>query len=198
MRWEGIYQPRGTHISTSLYLSGIQCQQQVLYTDTIYNTIYNLSRARSNTRDVLALIVVLATSDLNISPGPVRATRATADNGNVVAVRGNGAGARDVLNSQAGDGEVGGWVSVEVAAVVVLFDQNTVPVLVRLMRFIGLAGLLVDGVEGDARVGHALDFTGLAGLGFDADTWLELEEYARVIGKESYRCQTWSLSSPQR
>ena len=109
---------------------------QILYTDTIYNTIYNLSRARSNTRDVLALIVVLATSDLNISPGPVRATRATADNGNVVAVRGNGAGAGDVLNSQAGDGEVGGWVSVEVAAVVVLFDQDTVPVLVRLMRFI--------------------------------------------------------------
>lgn len=33
-----------------------------------------------------------------------------------------------------------------------------------------LFGLLVDGLEGDAGVGHALDFAGLAGLGLDADT----------------------------
>lgn len=96
---------------------------------TISWILYTLSRARSNAGNVLAVIVLLATRDLNTSPSPVRAARATADNGDVVAVLGDGAGARDVLDSQAGDGEIRGGVSVEVTAVVVLFDEDTVPVL---------------------------------------------------------------------
>lgn len=66
-----------------------------------------------------------------------------------MAVRGDSAGAGDVLDGQAGDGKIGGRVSVEVAAVVVLFDEDTVPGVVRIDAAYwgylgGLAYLLMD------------------------------------------------------
>jgi hypothetical protein len=88
-----------------------------------------LGRASRNTRNILTAIIILSTRDINIIPGPVRAAGATADDGNVGAVRGDGAGAGDVLDGQVGDGDARGWVAVEVAAVVVLFDEDAVPVL---------------------------------------------------------------------
>lgn len=85
-----------------------------------------LSRAAGNARHVLTAVIVLTTSDRDIGPGPVRAARATADNGNVRAVGVDAAGAGDVLKGQAGDGNAGGGVTVEVTAVVVLLDEDAV------------------------------------------------------------------------
>ena len=86
-----------------------------------------LHLAASNARNVLTATVGLTTGDLNARPGPVRATAATADNGNVVTGRGDSAGAGDVLDGEVGDGDAAGGVALQVTAVVVLLDEDTVP-----------------------------------------------------------------------
>lgn len=86
-----------------------------------------LHLAASNARNVLTATVGLTTGDLNAGPGPVRATAATADNGNVVSGRGDSAGAGDVLDGEVGDGDSAGGVTLQVTAIVVLLDEDTVP-----------------------------------------------------------------------
>lgn len=110
--------------------------------------------AGSTAGDVGALGGVgLATSDINGVPGPVGARAVTAGDDNVVAAGLDGAG--DTVHGEVGDGDAGGRVAVEVTAIVVLLDEDTV---------------LGDGVEGDVLVGDALDGAGLAGLGLDTET----------------------------
>jgi hypothetical protein len=104
-----------------------------------------LSRASRNTRNILTAIIIVSTGDINIIPGPVRAARATADDGNVGAARGDPARAGDVFDGQVGDGDSGGRVAVEVATVVVLFDEDAVPRDIMLV----LGGIMgMEGMEG--------------------------------------------------
>ena len=86
----------------------------------------HLGAARCNTGDVLTAAVVLTTGDLDVGPGPVGAGVVTADDDDVVSVRVNGAGAGDVLNSEVGDGDARGHLAVEIAAVIVLFNEDTI------------------------------------------------------------------------
>lgn len=111
--------------------------------------------ARSNARNVLAAVVLLTTRDLNVVPGPASASTLSTNDGSVLALGVNGVLALDVLESKVGDRETAGGVAVEVTAVVVLLDEDTV---------------LLDVGEGDVRVGDLVDLAGLVLEGLDADT----------------------------
>jgi hypothetical protein len=76
----------------------------------------------------LATAVGLAPADLDIRPGPVGASTGAAYDGVVVSARAHCTRARDVLDRQVRDGNAAGWVTLEIAAVVVLLNQNTVSV----------------------------------------------------------------------
>lgn len=114
----------------------------------------NLSRAGSNTGDVGAAAVGLAAGDDDVGPGPARARAAAAGNDDVVAAGGDGARAGNVLDLEVGDGDAGRRGAVEVAAVVVLLDDDAV---------------LGDGAQRDARVRHARDGARVARGRLDAD-----------------------------
>lgn len=114
-----------------------------------------LGLAGSNAGNVLAAAVVLATVDLDVGPGPVGAAGLATDNGNVGALGVNSTGAGDVLEGEASDGETAGGVTVEVTAIVVLLNQDTV---------------LGDLGQGDVRVGDALDLAASVLHGLDTDT----------------------------
>jgi hypothetical protein len=92
---------------------------------------------------------------LNVGPGPVLATRAAADNSSILSVGVNAVLALDVLEGKAGNGEAAGGLAVEVAAVVVLLDEDTV---------------LGDLGEGDVGVGDLVDLAALVLEGLDADS----------------------------
>lgn len=111
--------------------------------------------ARGDAGDVLARVVLLAAGDTDVLPGPVGAGAGAADDGQVVALGGDGAVAVQAVDGDAGDGQVAGGVAVQVAAVVVLLDQDTV---------------LGDVVEGDILVGDAANLARGVLLGLDADT----------------------------
>lgn len=90
------------------------------------------SRARDTARDVQAIAVRLATRNNDICPGPVGASAASARNHNVVSIALNAIIARDVLQHQIGDGDARGrCAAIEVAAVVVLLNENSVAGNVR-------------------------------------------------------------------
>lgn len=84
--------------------------------------------AASNARNVLAATVGLTASDLDVAPGPVGAGTAAADNGNVSTAGGNSARAGDARDSEIGDGDTAGRVALQVTALVVLLNQDTVPI----------------------------------------------------------------------
>lgn len=113
-----------------------------------------LNLARGDAGDVLARVVLLAARDLDVGPGPVGAAAGAADDSQVVAARGDGALAVQAVDGDVGDGQVAGGVAVQVAAVVVLLDQDAV---------------LVDALEGDVLVGDVADLAGGVLLGLDAD-----------------------------
>lgn len=82
--------------------------------------------AASTARNILAA-VSLATSYSHIGPGPVGARSVTAFNYNVVSIGVNSIGSGDVLNSEIGDRDTGGrGAAVEVTAIIVLLDENSV------------------------------------------------------------------------
>lgn len=126
----------------------------------------NLATA-NNAGDVLARVIGLAAGDLDVGPGPVGAGAGAADDGHVVATGGDGAVAVQAVDGDVGDGQVAGGVAVQVAAVVVLLDQDTV---------------LGDVVKGDIRVGDAADLARLVLLGLDADTVVGVLDGARGEG----------------
>ena len=111
--------------------------------------------ARSNARNVLAAVVLLTTRDLNVVPSPAGASTLSTNDGSVLALGVNSVLSLDVLESEVGDGETAGGVAVEVTAVVVLLDENTV---------------LLDVGEGDVGVGNLVDLAGLVLESLDADT----------------------------
>jgi hypothetical protein len=80
-----------------------------------------------NARNILAATIGLAASDLNARPGPIRAGSTATDNRDIVPAGRHGAFTTDVLHGQVGDGDAGRRVALEIAAVVVLFDEDTVP-----------------------------------------------------------------------
>lgn len=128
--------------------------------------------ARDAIRSILAVAVRLASGDRDIIPGPVGASARAADDDNVVAGAGHGAGAGDVAEGKVGDWDAaGGLAAVEVAAVVVLLDEDAVLRDARqrdvLVRDAGDgARLVLDGLDADAvdrigdggaREGHRVD-----------------------------------------
>lgn len=85
-------------------------------------------RALCNARNVGATAVSLTTSDGDIAPGPPGARgRASAGNNDVVSRASYRTSARDVLNDQASDGNTSGGSSVQIATIVVLLNQDTIP-----------------------------------------------------------------------
>lgn len=85
--------------------------------------------AADSTGNVGAATVCASTSDINITPSPVRAARASTDNNNVVTAGGNSIDTRDVLDCEVGNGDTAGCCSLEIATVVVLLDEDTVSVI---------------------------------------------------------------------
>lgn len=83
--------------------------------------------AASHAGDILAAAVSLATTDADLVPGPVVASTAGADNRNIVAAGRDSVGAGDVAKDEVVDRETAGGRTVEIATVVVLLDQDTVP-----------------------------------------------------------------------
>jgi hypothetical protein len=88
--------------------------------------LLHLGAARCNTRDVLAAVIVLTTGDVDVGPGPVGAGVITADDDDVVSIRVDSAGAGDVLNGEVGDGDARCHLAVEITAVVVLLNEDTI------------------------------------------------------------------------
>lgn len=84
-------------------------------------------------RQVLAGIG-LATSDGDARPSPVGARAAAADNSLVVSTTRDGTGAGDAGQLEVGDGDAGGGAALEVTAIVVLLDEDTVPARVSATR----------------------------------------------------------------
>lgn len=101
-------------------------KQTLLPYPTRANHLLRLGAARSNTGDILAAAVVLTTGDLDVGPGPVGASAFTTDDDNVVSIRVDSAGAGDVLDGEVGDGDTRGHLTVEVTAVVVLLNEDTI------------------------------------------------------------------------
>jgi hypothetical protein len=81
----------------------------------------------SNAGNILAAAIGLATRHIDVLPGPAGAGPAATDNSDIVAAGRDSATATDVLNGQIGDGDAGCRAALEIAAVVVLFDEDTVP-----------------------------------------------------------------------
>jgi len=126
-----------------------------------------------NTRHAGAASILLSTSDCDISPCPASARRAaTASDYNVVATASNGAGTDNVGDNKASDGDTSGCGAVEITSVVVLLNQNTVPVfeLVLYMERKAWKNVLGNGLEGDVWVGHFVDGAGVTGWSLDSDT----------------------------
>jgi hypothetical protein len=82
--------------------------------------------AASRARNVLAAAVGLTTGDLDVAPGPAGAGAAATDDGNIIPAGGNSTGAGNIGDSEVGDGDTAGRGTLEVSAVVVLLDQDTV------------------------------------------------------------------------
>jgi hypothetical protein len=85
--------------------------------------------AANSTGNVRAATVCLSASDINVRPSPVRASRASTDDDNVVTARGNGISARNVLDGKVSNGDTASSCSLKVATVVVLLNENTVSVI---------------------------------------------------------------------
>lgn len=85
-----------------------------------------LPSAGSNARNILAAVVLLTTRHLNIRPSPVRASSLGANNRSILALGVDGVLALDVLQGKASDRDITGGVTVEIATIVVLFDEDTV------------------------------------------------------------------------
>jgi len=111
--------------------------------------------ARSHAGNVLAAIVLLTTGNLNVGPSPASASTLSTNNSSVLALGVNSVLALDVLEGEVGDGKTAGGATVEVTAVVVLLDEDTV---------------LLDLGEGDVGVGDLVDLAGLVLEGLDAET----------------------------
>lgn len=108
--------------------------------------------ARSAGRHTRALAALLTTSEGVSSPGPVLAAAVTAEDVDVSTAALNGTG--NLLNLEAGNGDTGGGLAGRAAVLVILLNDDTV---------------LGDSGESDVLVGDALDGTGGAVDGLDAD-----------------------------
>lgn len=86
------------------------------------------SRASNVAGHILAAAVLLPTGDGHTRPRPAGARPRAADDHDVVAAAGHGARSGDVLDREGGDGDVGCGRALEVPAVVVLLDEDAVPV----------------------------------------------------------------------
>ena len=91
--------------------------------------------AASNAGNVLAAAVGLTTGDLDVAPGPVGAAAAATDNSNVITAGGDGASAGNARDSEVGDGDTAGRGALQVTALVVLLNQDTVPMRWSVGRF---------------------------------------------------------------
>jgi hypothetical protein len=88
---------------------------------------FHCLRALCNAGNVGAATVGPTTSDRDTGPGPASAgCAATTCNNNIISAAGNGLGANDIREGQAGDRHTGVSSAVEVTTVVVLLDENTV------------------------------------------------------------------------
>lgn len=101
-----------------------------------YSTPYFLERgschlrtASNHTRYVLAAPVRLASSDFHVRPRPVGARSTATDNNDIVPRASDSTGSGNILDDEARDGNASGWVSVEVATVVVLLNQDSISAL---------------------------------------------------------------------
>lgn len=80
-----------------------------------------------NAGNILAAAIGLAAGHIDVRPGPVGAGPTATDNSDIVPAGQHSATATDVLDSQVGYGDAGRRAALEIAAVVVLFDEDTVP-----------------------------------------------------------------------
>lgn len=76
----------------------------------------------------MAAAIGLTTSNLNVAPGPARAGTTATDDGNVITAGSDSARARNAGDSKASDGDTAGRGALEITAIVVLLDQDTVPI----------------------------------------------------------------------
>lgn len=83
----------------------------------------------------MAAAICLSSSNLHTGPRPVGTRARSAYNCSVITTGAHGTGSSDILNSQASDGDAGSRVTVEISAVIILFDENSVPVTL-LIRYV--------------------------------------------------------------
>lgn len=168
-------------IETEIIVQSINDQQDpifpVVHDMLVPKTVIAKSKdlAASNAGNVLAAAVGLTTGDLDVAPGPVGATTAATDNSNVITAGGDGARTGNAGDSEVGDGDAAGRGTLQVTALVVLLNQDTVPIRSLVGRFSNtkrgvLCSLLGNGGKGDAGVGNALDGAGGALGSLDTDT----------------------------
>lgn len=112
-------------------------------------------RALGDARNVAAAAICLSTSDIDTSPGPASAGTAATSDDNIITAAGNSTGSRDAIQSQASDGNAARRGTLQVTAVVVLLDEDTI---------------LGDRLECNVAVSDTLDLASLPNRGLDADT----------------------------
>lgn len=86
------------------------------------------SGARNSAGHIRALAIRLASRHGHVGPRPARARPAAARNDNIISATRDRPRTRNVLEGEVGDGHAaGGRAAVEVAAVVVLLNQDAIP-----------------------------------------------------------------------
>lgn len=84
------------------------------------------SRTFRDAGHVLAIVIGVAASHGNIGPCPVAASTRATNNDDVVSIAIDGTTSVNILHGQVRDGNSARWIALEVAALVILFDENTV------------------------------------------------------------------------
>lgn len=123
---------------------------------------HNHHLTRSTAGNILALVTLLTTSDLNTAPVPTTASTRGAEDVDIGGLTVDGA--VDVVQGETGDRDSIGGSTGRATVLVVLLDDNAV---------------LGDTGESDVLVSDTLDGTSGAGDGLDADTFDEISQRNR-------------------
>lgn len=80
----------------------------------------------SNTGDILAAAICLAACDLDAGPGPVGTSTGATHDSNVITAGAHSTSSSNILDCEISDRDAAGRIALEVTAIIVLLDKNTV------------------------------------------------------------------------